>query len=97
MPLFVCSLSWTEQGIRAIKDVPKRAKAARELASKVGVTVKDVYLTSGDRDLLIILDAPNADNVAKFALMLSSQGNVRTHTSRAWTEAEMISLISSLP
>jgi uncharacterized protein with GYD domain len=97
MPTFVCSLSWTDQGIRSIKDVPQRAKAARDLAGKVGVEIKQVYLTAGDRDLLIIVDTPNGDNVAKFALALSAQGNVRTRTARAWSESEMVKLISELP
>lgn len=43
--LFICSINWTEQGIRAIKDLPKRAKAARELAKKLGVEMKELYLT----------------------------------------------------
>ena len=54
-------------------------------------------MTTGDDDLLVILEAANGDNVAKFALALSSQGNVRTRTARAWSEAEMTKLISELP
>jgi uncharacterized protein with GYD domain len=37
MPTFMMSLSWTDQGIRAVKDSPKRSEAAQELAKKVGV------------------------------------------------------------
>jgi uncharacterized protein with GYD domain len=91
------SLSWTEQGIRNIKDAPKRAQAARELAKKVGITIKEIYLTSGDEDLVAFVDTPNGDNVAKFALALGAQGNVRTRTVRAWSESEMQKLISELP
>ena len=80
MPTFILSLNWTDQGIRSVKDAPKRAKAAQELGKKVGVEIKQVYLTSGDSDLLVILDTPNGDNVAKFALALGSQGNVRTRS-----------------
>ena len=97
MPTFICSLSWTDQGIRGVKDAPKRAQAARELAQKVGVDIKEVYLTSGDDDLLVIVDTPNGDNVAKFALALSAQGNVRTRTVRAWPQPEFHKLISELP
>ena len=97
MPMFILSLSWTDQGIRAVKDAPKRSQAARELAKKVGVEIKDVYLTSGDHDLLLIVDTPSGDNVAKFALSLSSLGNVRTSTARAWPEPEFQKLISELP
>ncbi len=97
MPAFILMLDWTEQGIRAVKDSPKRGQVSRELAKKCGVEIKEVYLTSGDHDILIISEAPRADNVAKFALALSSLGNVRTHTSRAWTEAEWTKMITELP
>ena len=80
MPTFILSLNWTDQGIRSVKDAPKRAQASKELAKKVGVEIKQVYLTSGEDDLLIILDTPNGDNVTKFALALGAQGNVRTRT-----------------
>ena len=97
MLTFICSLGWTEQGIKTVKDSPKRAKVARAFAKKLGVNIKQVYMTSGDDDLLVIVEAENGDNVAKFALALSSQGNVRTRTVRAWTEAEMGKLIGELP
>jgi uncharacterized protein with GYD domain len=95
--LFICTLNWTDQGIRSVKESPKRAQAARDLAKKLGVEIKEVYLTSGDSDLLLILDTPNGDNVAKFALALSSLGNVRSRTARAWPQAEFQKLISELP
>jgi uncharacterized protein with GYD domain len=95
--LFIMSLDWTDQGIRAVKDAPKRSQAAKELGKKVGVDIKNVYLTSGDHDLVLIVEAPNGDNIAKFALALGSSGNVRSRTARAWTEAEFQKLISELP
>ena len=97
MPMFIMSMSWTEQGIRTIKDWPKRVSDARAYAKKVGVEIKEVYLTSGDHDLVAILDTPNGDNVAKFALGLGTHGNVRTKTVRAWTETEFKKLLAELP
>jgi uncharacterized protein with GYD domain len=97
MPMFIMSLGWTDQGIRAVKDAPKRSQAARDLAKKVGVDIKQLYLTSGDSDLLLIVDTPNGDNVAKFALALGALGNVRSRTARAWPEPEFQKLISELP
>ena len=75
----------------------ERSEAARELAKKVGVEIKHLYLTSGDSDLVIFVDAPSGDNVAKFALAVSSLGNVRTRTVRAWSAEEYRKLISELP
>ena len=70
------------------QDSPKRSQAARDLAKKVGVEIKHLYLTSGDSDLVIFVHAPSGDNVAKFALAVSSLGNVRTRTVRAWSADE---------
>ena len=96
MPTFALSLSWTDQGIRSVKDWPKRGKAARDLARRVGVEIKQVYVTSGESDVLTIVEAANGDNVAKFAIALSALGNVRTRTARAWTEAEFEKLIAEV-
>ena len=41
---FIISMSFTDQGIRTIKDAPKRTQAARELAKKLGVEIKQLYL-----------------------------------------------------
>jgi len=97
MLTFIMSLNWTDQGIRSVKDSPKRGAAARELAKKCGVEIKQVYLTSGDADLVIIVDAPNGDSVAKFAMAIGAQGNVRSRTARAWSEAEFQKLVADLP
>ena len=95
--MFILSLNWTDQGIRSVKDAPKRSKAARELAKKVGVEIKEIYLTSGDSDLVAVIETANGDNVAKFAMALGALGNVRSRTARAWSESEFQKLVSELP
>ena len=97
MPTFILSLNWTEQGIRSVKETPKRAQALRELGKRMGVDIKSIYLTTGDSDLLAIAEATDDNNVAKFAMTLAAAGNVRTRTVRAWPEAEALKLISELP
>jgi uncharacterized protein with GYD domain len=97
MPTFISMLSWTDQGIRSVKDTPKRVQAARETAKKFGVEIKQIFLTSGDFDVVAILEAPSYDNVAKYSMTTGSQGNIRSRTVRAWPEAEMLKLISELP
>jgi uncharacterized protein with GYD domain len=94
---FILNINFTDQGVRGIKDAPKRAQAARELAAKVGVEIKQLYMTTGDSDLVVITEAANGDNMVKFALALSALGNVRTRTSRAWTADEFMKLVSELP
>jgi uncharacterized protein with GYD domain len=64
MPTFILSLNWTDQGIRSVKDAPKRSAAARDMAKKLEVEIKQIFLTSGDSDLVVIVDSMNGDNVA---------------------------------
>jgi uncharacterized protein with GYD domain len=97
MPTFIIMLNWTEQGIRNVKDSPKRLQAAREAAKKLGVEIKQVFLTNGEFDLLVIVETADGNNVAKLALALGAQGNLRSHTIRAWPEAEYVKLMSELP
>jgi len=97
MPMFILSLNWTDQGIRNVKDAPKRAQSARDLGKKVGVEIKQLYLTSGESDLVAIVDAESGDAIAKFAMALGMQGNVRSKTARAWPEAEFQKMIAELP
>jgi uncharacterized protein with GYD domain len=97
MPTFIAMLSWTDQGIRNVKESPKRLQVAREAAKKLGVDIKQVFLTTGEFDLLAILEAANGDNVAKLTLALGAQGNLRSRTVRAWPEGEYVKLVSELP
>jgi uncharacterized protein with GYD domain len=95
--MFILSLNFTDQGVRNIKDAPKRGQQARELAKKVGADIKQVYMTTGESDLVVLVEAPNGDSIAKFAMALSMQGNVHTRTARAWSMEEFQKLIAELP
>jgi uncharacterized protein with GYD domain len=95
--LFIMSLNFTEQGIRNIKDAPKRAQAARDLAKKCGCEIKQVYLTSGDYDLVLMVETANGNNIAKFALANGMVGNLRGRTARAWPVDEFMKIVAELP
>ena len=97
MATYIMLGNYTEKGIGAIKDSPKRADAARELGKKFGVEMKTLYLCMGAYDLIAILEAPNTESVAKFILTLGAKGNVRTTTLEAFPEAQYRSIIGGLP
>ena len=86
MARYIELLSWTDQGIKTVKDSPKRLDAGRELAKKMGCEIRDVYMTMGAWDMVIIVEAPNDETIAKFNLTLAMGGNVRTTTLKAFPE-----------
>ena len=89
MPTYIVLGQFTDQGLRNVKDSPKRAEAMRAMAKKTGVTVKDVYWTLGKYDVVTIVDAPDDTAVTAMLLSTGGLGNVRTHCLRAFNADEM--------
>jgi len=76
--------------------VERRSGNARKAAEAVGGQFKEFYLTMGQYDFVTIMDLPNDDAAAKFALQTGSLGNVSTETLRAWDETEFKGLVKQL-
>ena len=96
MATFIILANFTDQGIRNVKDSPKRVEAFQQLCEKMGVRLKDTYRTMGHYDVVSIVDAP--DDVTMSALLYSvgSLGNIRTETLRAFTLQETGAAIAKM-
>ena len=97
MPTYVTFAKWTDQGIRHVKEAPKRLDAFEAAVKAAGGRLKDVYLVTGEYDLIVITEAPSDELVARLSLATAMQGNVRTVTSRAFTREETTKIIAGLP
>ena len=94
MASYIALLQFTEQGVRNIKDTTKRAAATSEMASKLGVKVVDIFWTLGSYDIVMALEAPDDETLTAFTLKLSSLGNVKTQTLRAFRAKEMDAVLN---
>lgn len=97
MPSYLILGSWTEQGIRNVKQGPQRLDAVKQAAQQAGGQVIFFYLTFGQHDFASLVELPNDDTAARLLLNIGSQGNVRTTTLKAFTEDEYRNIIASLP
>ncbi len=97
MSAYILLMNYTQQGIENIKESPARLDKARDLLQTLGGEVKDFYLTMGTHDIVVVIEAPDDETVAKFVLTAGSHGNVRTTTLKAFSEDEFRSIIGSLP
>jgi len=88
--------NFTDQGIRGIKDTTKRAQAFRDLAEDMGGSIKDIYWTLGAYDVVLTMEGPDDETVAAILMKVGSLGNLKSHTLRAFNEAEINSVISRL-
>lgn len=96
MARYIVLINWTDQGIKSVKESPSRLDAARAFAKKLGCEFKDFYLTIGASDMVAIMDAPDDETMARFALGVGSSGNVRTTTLKALSEDAYRKIIGSL-
>lgn len=97
MATYITLGSFTQQGIERIKESPARLDAAKQAFEAMGAEMKGFYLVMGQYDWVLIAEGPDAETVAKLALTIGSQGNVRTETLRAFTEDEYREIIAALP
>jgi uncharacterized protein with GYD domain len=96
MAKYILLVNWTEQGVKNVKDSPKRLDAARKLAETAGAKMGDFYMTMGGYDMVAHVDAPDDATLAKFVLHLAGAGNVRTQTLKAFSEDEYRKILGAL-
>lgn len=96
MPTYIALLNWTGQGIKNVKDSPSRLDAGREAFKKLGVNLKETYLTMGRYDHVCIIEATDDEAFATAMLSLGAQGNVKTETLKAFTEDQYRKICASV-
>ncbi len=96
MPAYVMLATWTDRGARNVKDSPKRLDTAKKALTEMGGEFKSLYMTMGDYDLVVIYEAPDDAVAARFTLLLTQLGAVRTRTLKAFPEAAYREIINSL-
>ncbi len=81
--------------VRGAKSRMVTRAAGKKAAKALGITWKQQYLVMGEYDIITVLEAPNDELVAKFALM-GMTGSLAITTVRAFTESEADKLIKGL-
>lgn len=96
MTTYIMLVNWTEQGIKNVRDSPKRLDAVKKQLQEMGGNFKAFYLTMGKYDMVLIGEAPDDAVAARFALQIGMTGNVRTQTLKAFPEAAYREIVASL-
>jgi uncharacterized protein with GYD domain len=96
MPHYIILFNFTEQGIRNVKDLEKRAQAFKSAVEKVGgkfVSDSYLYLTFGKYDTVSIIEAPNDEAITQAVLATAGLGNVRSEILKVFTIDEAAKII----
>lgn len=90
MATYIVQGQYSGEAIRGFLAKPEdREKAVAKVVEAAGGKLKGFYVTSGENDFLVIVEAPDMDTVAAAGLAAAAGGGV-THaaTRHAWTGKE---------
>ena len=96
MPTYIELINFTDQGVRNVKDTANRASAYKNLATKLGCTIKEIYWTQGQYDVVSIVDAPDEASATALTMSVGKLGYIRTQTLRAFTAAELAPIMEKV-
>ena len=96
MANYICLIQFTDQGIRNIKDTVKRGDAAIAEAEKMGMKIIEELWTMGAYDVVALFEAPDDETMTAFVCKISSLGNIKTETMRAFGKEEMEGILSKI-
>ena len=78
MPFYLCQVGYTAEAWAAMARSPQdRVEAVRPIVERMGGRVECGYLAFGDYDLIAILEMPDNESVAAFAIAASAGGAVK--------------------
>jgi uncharacterized protein with GYD domain len=97
VPTYVALMKITDQGIKEIKDAPKRIQDGVKGVGGLGGQLKAMYAVFGEYDYVGIAEFPNDDAAMCFALALSSQGFIRSTILKAFNVDEFTKICKMLP
>ncbi len=96
MVRYIALCSFTDQGIRGIKETTKCADAVKDAAKKFGANITHMFWTLGSYDLISIVEAPDEMSGTAFALAIGAAGNLRMQTLRAFSKEEMNGILGKM-
>lgn len=90
MPTFIIHANYTQDAVKGLMSGAKNRRAViAGLIEKAGGTLKDMYMTTGEHDVLAIADMPDgADAIAVNMAIAASGAASGFVTSRGWTPEE---------
>jgi uncharacterized protein with GYD domain len=85
MPQHIWLGTWTDQGIKNVKESPQRWDANRKLREAEGVRMASSHMTMGAYDMVALFEASDDAAMARISLKLAQGGNVRGMTLKAFS------------
>ncbi len=80
MPTYVMLTNLSAEGVRTLKNNPARVAEVNQEVEQIGARVIAQYATLGQYDFVTIIEAPDAETMAKVSIELGSRGTMTSQT-----------------
>ena len=97
MPTYILFMKMTDQGVKELKAVPAAIEEGIRVWQETGGKLIGFYAVMGEYDYIAVGEHPSEQAALSFVLRLSSGGNIRTTTLKAFTRQELTEAITKLP
>ena len=96
MATYITLINFTDQGVRNVKDTANRASHYKDLAKKLGCTVKEIWWTQGQYDVVSVVEAPDDTAATALAMSVGKLGYIRTQSLRAFSAADLAPIMEKV-
>jgi uncharacterized protein with GYD domain len=93
MPLFVMLTNLTPDGVKTLKSNPNRVSEVNKEVEQIGAKVIAQYATLGQYDFVTIVEADDAQTMAKVSVELGSRGTMTSETMSAMESSDLASAL----
>jgi uncharacterized protein with GYD domain len=80
VPTYIMLTKLTPEGVETIKNNPSRIREVNREVESLGARVTAQWATLGAYDFVNVIDAPDAETIARVSLELGSRGTGRYET-----------------
>ena len=96
MSFYIILWNYTHEGIKNVKESPKRADAFKSKLENAGGKLIETYYTFGKYDGISIVETPTDEILMSSLLSVESQGNARSVTLKAFSYDEATKIIQNI-
>jgi uncharacterized protein with GYD domain len=93
MPTYILLSRLSTQGVQTLKANPDRLREVNKDVEELGARVLHQWATLGEWDFVNIVEAPDAQTIARVSVSLGSRGSTRIVTLPALTIDELLSAL----
>jgi uncharacterized protein with GYD domain len=94
MPTYILLSRLSTQGVQTLKANPDRLREVNKDVEELGARVLHQWATLGEWDFVNIVEAPDAQTIARVSVALGARGSTRIVTLPALTIDELLSALS---